>query len=71
MHRTASAATGVKFEEIAYVIRLYHSQQVLTMAEKEFLNQDNHKVQDYEVKPYHMPRCYPTTVGHRIMERKK
>lgn len=34
MHKTASAATGVKFEEIVYVIRLYHSQQMFSIAWK-------------------------------------
>lgn len=71
MQKTASADTGVKFERKVYAIRLYHSQQVFPMAEKQFLNQDHHKVQDSEVKPYHMPRYYPTTVGHRIIARKK
>lgn len=57
----------VNFEEVVYVIRLYHSHQVFPVAEKQFLNQDHHKVQDSEVKP----RYYPTTVGHGIIERKK
>lgn len=71
MQKTASADTGVKFARKVYAIRLYHSQQVFSMAEKQFLNQDHHKVQDSEVKQYHMPRHYPTTVEYRIIARKK
>lgn len=48
MHKTA---TGVNFEEVVYVIRMYHSQQAFPMSEKQFLNQDHHKVQDSKVKP--------------------
>lgn len=48
-----------KFEGTAYVIRLYRRQQLFPMAEKQFLNQDHHKVQDSEGKPCHMPRYSP------------
>lgn len=44
-----------------YVIRLYHRQQLFPMAEKQFLNQDHHKVHDSEDKPCHMPRYSPIT----------
>lgn len=56
-----SAATVVKFEGTASIIMLYHRQQVFPMAEKQFLNEDHHKVQDSEVKPCHMPRYSPIT----------
>lgn len=57
-----SAPTGVKREGTTYVIRLYHSQQAFCIAEKQFLNQDHHKLLDSEVKHHHMLRNSPMAV---------